>query len=268
MQHKGKDSLVLTLVIGFVVFISVNAFSFGFSDRDRNTMNLQTFIVSDFGDKVDKGDGIIWTARFSRFAKPADSSKEMSKPDTNACAVDYFKAKPLGLPKQTDKDQVWSLGIKAQFIKQSYNWIELVPMKAAGGVGEGEAKPVASGDTKFNPLVLQGVVKSLDVWIWGGNYRYWVEFYLRDYKGFLHRLNAGDIAYVGWKNVRTKVPKTIKQAEHHVPFMKPLKLEMIKFWSYPTERVDQFYSYIDYMQVQTDVYEERFNGDDLSKNKW
>lgn len=268
MQHRGKDSLMLVLVMSLVFLASVNAFSFGFSGREKNTVNLQTFIVSDFGDGVDKKKGIIWTAKFSRFAKPADSSKEMSEPDSNACKVDYFKAKPLGLPQQTDKAQIWALGVKAEFIKKSYNWIELMPMKAAGGIGTADAKPVASGKLTPEPVVLQGVIKSLDVWIWGGNYKYWVEFYLRDYQGFLHRLSAGDIAYVGWKNVRTKVPTSIKQAEHHVPFMKPLKLEKIKLWSYPTERVDQFYAYFDYMQVQTDVFVQRFNGDDLAKETW
>ena len=108
----------------------------------------------------------------------------------------------------------------------------------------------------------------MDMWVWGGNYNYWMEFYLEDYKGFLHRLPAGDISYVGWKNLRTRIPDDIPQAEYHVPFMKPLKLEMIKLWSYPTERVDQFYCYFDYLQVQTDVYLERFNGDDLANNKW
>jgi hypothetical protein len=65
-----------------------------------------------------------------------------------------------------------------------------------------------------------------------------------------------------------QIPDNIPQAEMHVPFLKSLSLQMIKLWSYPTERVDQFYCYFSYLQVQTDVYIERFNGDDLANKRW
>jgi len=66
----------------------------------------------------------------------------------------------------------------------------------------------------------------------------------------------------------SKIPEYIPQAEHHVPFLKNLKIVMMKLWGYPTERVDQFFVYFDYMQVQTDVYRQRFNGDELAEIKW
>jgi hypothetical protein len=130
----------------------------------------------------------------------------------------------------------------------------------------GKPDPDLKGKPTYIELI--GMVKSLDMWVWGGNYKYWLEFYLVDYKGFLNRLSAGDLTFVGWRNVRTKVPDYIPQAEYHVPFLKSLKLTMVKLWANPTERADQFYSYFDYMQVQTDVYMQRFNGDDMANNRW
>lgn len=270
MKYKGRVKLFLFgLIFGFLLLGREYIFSFGFSETGRQTINLQTFVVSDFGDEKDQANGIVWKAKFSRFAKPADPTKEMSGWDTNACNVRYIQAKPLGLPQEVDVKQKWSLGVKAQFIKKGYNWIELYPDKATGkNILDANGNPDPTIETKREPMNLIGVVKSLDVWVWGGNYKYWIEFYLLDYKGFLHRVPVGDIDFVGWRNLRTKIPEYIPQAEKHVPFLKPLKLQTIKFWAYPDERVDQFYVYLDYMQVQTDVYLERFNGDDLANNVW
>lgn len=287
MKHKGRGMSIAVIFIILFVSITATVFPFGFSRDQKDIVNLQTFVLSDFGDEIDQSNNMVWVAKFSRYAKPADTSKQMSDPDTNVCAPVYFEGKPLGLPQSMEKKQKYCLGVKAAYIKQGYNWIELYPIVLSGGVLDGNGKPMTSviGHTgnnvlddlggKFTNLSKQatnvnliGVVKSLDVWVWGGNYRYWLDFHLVDYKGFLHRLNAGDVNYVGWLNLRTRIPDYIPQTEYHVPFMKNLKLIMLKLWSYPNERVDQFYVYFDYMQVQTDVYEQRFNGDELGTNRW
>jgi hypothetical protein len=269
MKYKGSKVVVLSfLFLAVVLFCNGKAFSFGFSDKERDTVNLQTFVVSDFGDEKDQTNNIVWKAKFSRFAKPSDYTKELSGWDSNACAVSYVEARPLGLPQELESKQKWSLGIKAEFIKKGYNWIEVYPVKTSGGIMGSGGKPNVDADGKPAMVDLVGVIKSLDLWVWGGNYQYALEFYLWDYKGFLHQLPAGNITFVGWRNMRTKVPDYIPQAENRVPFLKPLKISMLKLWAYPTERVDQFYCYFDYMQVQTDVYLERFNGDDLAAKKW
>ncbi|MGC8764968.1 MAG: flagellar filament outer layer protein FlaA [Brevinematia bacterium] len=270
MKYKGRLKLFTFLLILFISMAAYNVvFSFGFSEKGRETINLQTITVSDFGDEKDQTNGVVWKVRFSRFAKPSDPTKEMSGWDSNACNVRYFEAKPLGLPQEVDVRQKWSLGVKAQFIKKGYNWIELYPAKTDGkSILDSQGAPNADVEAKLEPLPLVGIIKSLDMWVWGGNYNYWIEFYLLDYKGFLHRIPVGDIKYVGWRNLRTKIPEYIPQAENRVPFLKPLKLQTIKIWAYPDERVDQFYAYFDYLQVQTDVYLERFNGDDLATKAW
>jgi hypothetical protein len=271
MRYKSSFWLVTALVAVFISGMIKTAYPYGFSKDQQNTVNLQTFVVSDFGDNVDKSKQIIWKANFSRFATPSDPKQLNSPPNPKFCLAQYMKGKPLGLPMEVDTNQIYCLGIKATFIKQSYNWIEVVPYRAEGSL---PADKNSAPDSTKNPnekvtnITLPGVIKSLDMWVWGGNYHYWLEFYLKDYKGFTYRLNAGDIGYVGWRNLRTPIPGYIPQAEYHVPFLKSLTLEMIKLWAYPTERIDQFFAYFDYLQVQTDVYIERFNGDDLANTKW
>ncbi len=266
MKFRGSVGITGAIVVA-ILFTAAKVFPFGFTEGERDVVNLQTFVLSDFGDEKDQSNRIVWTARFSRFAKPTDPTKELSPPDTNACTAEYFQAKPLGIPMEIESRQKWSLGIKAQFTRRGYNWIEIYPVKTDGDImAGGKPNPRAAGKPTVVELV--GIVKSLDMWVWGGNYKYWLEFYLQDHKGFLHRLSAGDLTFVGWRNVRTKIPNYVPQAEFHVPFLKPLKVTMIKFWANPTERADQFYAYLDYMQVQADVYMQRFNGDDLANNRW
>jgi hypothetical protein len=288
MKCKGSMTVLVLALIFVISGVASKIHAFGFTEDQRDIMNLQTFVISDFGDEIDQTNGIVWVAKYSRFAKPSDYTKQMSDPDTNSCYLSYQEGKPLGLPHQVDAKQKWCLGIKAQFLKQGFNWIEIYPLALKGGILDASGKPMSTivnpsdnslvdnfggkASNKYTDYVtnfnLDGVVKSLDMWVWGGNYKYWMEFHLQDYKGFLHRLSAGDIKYVGWMNMRTKIPEYIPQAESHVPFLKNLKLILIKLWGYPTERVDQFYVYFDYMQVQTDVYRQRFNGDDLAESRW
>ncbi|URA09356.1 flagellar filament outer layer protein FlaA [Thermospira aquatica] len=267
MRYKGIWLITLLTMLLFFGYTS-SLFGWGFSDRDRETVNLQTFLISDFGDEKDQTNNLVWKARFSRFAKPSNIMDPGSPVDPEACNSAYFAGKPLGIPEEMEQRQKWVLGVKAQYVRKGYNYVEIIPYHLARAGVDANGKPSNVGDVKETNVSLVGVVKSLDMWLWGGNYNYWLEFYLRDYKGFLHRVPAGDIKFVGWKNLRTTVPSYIPQAQNHVPFLKPLKLEMIKLWSHPEERVDQFYVYLDYLQVQTDVYLERFNGDDLANNRW
>lgn len=282
MRYKAGSFAVSVAVFSLVLCIAAKAFPFGFSDTQRDTMNLQTFTVSDFGDSKDRTNGIVWGIRFSRFARPATGDDYRMPPDPEYCNGTYVEARPLGLPVEIESQQKWSLGIKAAYIKQSYNWIEIIPFYSEEfqrGNRDTQPQPIFLSNNEFTvvgrvgnavpkPISLIGVVKSLDMWVWGGNYKYWLEFYLQDFKGYLHKLSAGDIDYIGWRNLRTKVPDYIPQAEDYVPFMKPLQLTMLKIWAYPIERIDQFYCYFDFMQVQTDVYVERFNGDDLAWETW
>ncbi len=288
MRDKAKGIALMLAILGVLVLGKSQIFSFGFSDNGEGTMNLQTFVISDFGDEIDREDNIVWAVRYSDFAVPIDVTEEGDDlaynraPDPEACNAQYHPGKPLGLPESMDQEQNWCLGIKAQYIRNGYNYIEIVPTtpvetsvadistnEPLNAIVMNTSSPTFEddnyGEVAETNLNLTGVVQSLDLWLWGGNYDWWLEFHLKDYQGYEHQLEAGDISYIGWMNLRTTVPSYIPQSEHYVPFMQNLKIEKLKLWQYPTERIDQFFVYLDYMQVQTDVYVERFNGDDLSE---
>jgi hypothetical protein len=145
-----------------------------------------------------------------------------------------------------------SLGIHAKFDRKAYNTIEIIPTK------EQDGKTVSS------PIPIPGRVKSLDLWVWGSNYDYYLEAHLRDINGVDHMMNLGSIKFAGWRNLSVMLPNNIPQTTRYVPSTQTLELTKLVIWTQPSEKVDDFYCYIDQIKVLTDVFESRFDGDELA----
>jgi len=120
-----------------------------------------------------------------------------------------------------------------------------------------------NGKAEIKPLPMIGKVEAIDVWVWGGNFQWRLELHLLDYLGYKHVIDAGWLNFVGWRNIRLSVPRHIPQGEKYVPRLKTLRFEKFVLLANPGEREDIFYVYFDRMQIQSDVYMERFDGDDL-----
>ena len=106
------------------------------------------------------------------------------------------------------------------------------------------------------------------MWVWGGYYGWLVEAYLRDYLGYQYRIPMGDLLYTGWRQKRTAIPNNIVQSRKRLPAILTLEFEMLKLWSFPSERVDQFYVYFDLLQQGSIVSTEVFNGKKLESELW
>lgn len=235
----------IIILVMFLSYIAINAYPFGFTKEGRETVNIQTILVSDFGDEYDQTHNIKWEAEFGPFAvRISDPATGLQVIDTNYCNYKYLPGKPLGLPAGIEEKQQTIFGVKASFWRKGFNWIIVKPQQ---------------------PIKLTGIVKSFDFWVWGGNYEWDIYLYLKDYKGYVYYLKVGDLKFTGWRNFRTKIPEWMPQYEPYVPYVRPLDFVKFKLISAPQERADRFFIYFDYMQLQTDIYMERFNGDDLAK---
>jgi len=138
-----------------------------------------------------------------------------------------------------------SLGITASFTRKSYNYLDIIPTKP--------------------PVPIRGKVKTLDVWVWGGNFNYNMHMYLKDYRGYVHDLFMGNLKFFGWRNLSVVIPKTIPQGEPYVPVTKGLRFVKFRIWADPRERVDRFHVFLDYFKVVTDVYRQKYDGDNIEK---
>jgi hypothetical protein len=146
-----------------------------------------------------------------------------------------------------------AFGLNGQFQRQGYNWIDIYPV------------------SKDNPengaaeIPLSGSVRFIDVWAWGSNLNYRLEAYIRDYRGMIHRLDFGSLAFLGWKNLSAAVPAAFPMTDRALPIRKDAsKFVKFRLWTAPDERVNNFYFYLDHLKMLTDIFKTRFDGDELA----
>jgi len=146
-----------------------------------------------------------------------------------------------------------SLGIHAKFDRKAYNYIEIIP-----------AKTDSSGNKVPTTIPIPGKVKRMDLWVWGSNYNYTMDIFLRDYQGIDHVLHLGSLQFIGWRDLVVIVPTSIPQARRYIPQYQGLELTKLVIWTAQDEKVDDYYIYIDDLTILTDTYEMRFDGEVLA----
>lgn len=249
MKQRVVKAICLSFVIVFML-TATGAFA------DDETVNLESFVVQNF----DEPDAQPWFLVGSKFA-----TKDYPK-------LAYAKSWPVALfgTAGGGKD-LRSLGIAMLFDRKEYNWVDIIPGKKSGTGDSATYAPIE--------LDLPGRVRMLDMWIWSGNYDYYIEAYIRDYKGIVHTLPMGDLGHVGWQNFRVNIPANVPQAKKYLPKRENLTLVKFRIWTRPTEIVaahakadaplteKAIYFYFDQLKVLTDTFETLFDGDSLMDPK-
>jgi hypothetical protein len=147
----------------------------------------------------------------------------------------------------------FAFGIHAKFDRKSYNFIEIIP------VGKDKDGKVVS-----KPIPIPGRARNLDLWVWGANYNYWMDAHIRDFQGIDHVVRMGSLNYAGWKNLSASISGAIPQARRYIPRYAGLELTKLVIWTSPEEKVDDYYCFIDEISVLTDLFETKFDGEDLA----
>ncbi len=204
---------------------------------DEYTTNLVPAVLDGFDDPAKS----LWIVQGSRFATDGYPQSTLVRAWPDAL---------FGRNKE-NKDH-FALGIHAKFDRKGYNAIKIIPAKKENG------KLVPS------PLLIPGRAKTMDLWVWGSNYNYYMDLHLRDYQGVDHVITLGDLTFQGWRNLTAIIPGSIPQARRHIPRYQPLELTELVIWTRPTESVDDFYVFLDQVKVLTDMFETRFDGDNLA----
>jgi hypothetical protein len=205
---------------------------------DETTLNLASVVLDGF----DQPDKSLWIVQGSKFATP-------DYPQTI-----YVKTWPDALfGKNKDNKDLYAIGIHGKFDRKAYNYIEIIP-----------AKKGTDGKLAPNPIQIPGRLKSIDLWVWGSNYNFYMDVHLRDFQGVDHTLRLGDLTYAGWKNLFADIPGSIPQSRKYIPRFQGLELTEFVIWTRPDERVDDFYIFLDQVKVLTDMFESRFDGDNLA----
>jgi Flagellar filament outer layer protein Flaa. len=212
---------------------------------DESTVNLESKVIQDFS----KTEAQNWFVIGSKF-KTGDFPH-----------IGYVKGGPTALlGDKSTSDAAKSLGIAMLFDRKEYNWVDIVP------------------GTKDKPVELDmpGRVKMIDMWVWSGNFNYYLEAFVRDFRGVVYTIPMGDLNYIGWKNLRINIPESIPQSQKYLPRREGLQLVKFRIWTRPTEvvvtpgmenakdvdKAVKFYFYN--IKVLTDTFESLFDGDALT----
>lgn len=232
---------------GLLIFIFIClGLSFGLVFADEINQNIETVIIDDFDNATTlKGANRqwFWYVRGSKFIIEDSLEWKLVRgyPDT------------LYSKKQAEGKDLHILGIKASFDRKGYNYLEVIPVTKD-----------KNGKIVAKPIELPGMVKSIDLWVWGANFNYYIEVFLLDSRGINHRLFLGDLNFEGWKNLSVNIPSYIPQSRRYIPKREALYLTKIVIWTRPNERVNDFYVYFDNLKVNTDTFISKFDGDELA----
>lgn len=214
--------------------------------QQQATTNYQSIVIEDF----DNPEESRWEVRASKFVGEGYPRQAA----VNIWPEALYRAEPEG-------ETLRALGAQASYTRQGYNFLEFIPVE------EDE-----NGETVPRGIPIPGRVNNLDVWVWGSNFDYYMDVHLRDYRGMTHVVKLGDIGFRGWKNLRIQIPSWIPQDTRYIAEirngefasnLRGLELTKIVMWTRPEERVNGFFIYLDEIKVETDMYRDPFDGEEL-----
>jgi len=253
MKRKHCIAFYLAVCLGLLAVLP----AFG----DERDIEYKAYVIAAFGgtnqdEWVVEGSSYsstayTWNLDASKYAhKEGDVTYPQKKEDIDAWPMALFGANPEGDTKPK------SFGIWGKFDRRGHNWIDVYPSK------EGEKDP--SGKAKPTEIPFPGRISSMNMWVWGSNLNFRIEAYVRDYEDMIHVIDFGSIAFTGWKNLRVKVPATIRQSKRIQPNLANLKFVKFRIWTDPWEKVDNFYIYFNQFKVLTDTFETLYDGNELA----
>jgi hypothetical protein len=229
-------------IICVIFLVCVTVFS-GYGNDDMAVL-WETIVIESFnGDEDSK---YIWKTEASRFSTRTE--------DVTFPVLSFVEAFPSQAFRinRNNPETIRSLGIHGRFDRRGYNWIDIYPVLRD------------DPDERAVGIPIPGRVRTIDMWVWGANFRYYIEIYLRDFQGVPHVLKLGDINYRGWRNLSVNIPTRIQQTRRTLPSHAGLEFLKFRIWTQPVERVDDFYVYFKQLKILTDMFERMFDGDDLA----
>ncbi len=226
--------LACLFVIGLPVFAQP-------SSRSIETFVMDNFDAAGSQDYQYNGKGCNWdwtcdVEHSSRFIAEG-------YPKTN-----YFDGIPNSLKPFQRKDvDPKVFGVKTAFNRKGDNWFEIYP----------------TSDGKPYEIPFIGTVTTLDFWVWGANYKYYMEVMVRDANGTVHVLNAGCLAFNGWKNIIINVPGWIPQHSKLRSGRPNMTFVGFRIRSDAEEYVDDFVIFLDQIKYTSNSLSFIYDGYEL-----
>jgi len=167
-------------------------------------------------------------------------------------------AEPVADPRYVGQDPKtidrYVLGVRTEFYIRGYNQIFINAQR---------------------PVAIEGITKTLSVWVAGRNYNHQLYIQLKDFFGSTFELPLGKLNFQGWKKLSVAVPPQnpdgrsgIIQRNFHYTNHMGLKVTGFRIACDPMEAFGTYYIYMDDLRAVTDLFAEDSRDPDDMPDTW
>lgn len=232
----------LKVLIGLACFCVIGLPLFA----QPSSKSVETFVMEDFDSAGEQN--YLYKGKTYSWDWAVNSSRFVAEgyPKTG-----YYEGIPNSLKqlrKGSDKE-FKVFGVKTAFNRKGDNWFEVYPTL----------------DDKPFEIPFVGTVTQLDFWMWGANYKYYLEVMVRDSLGTVHVLPAGSLCFSGWKNIIVNIPGWIQQHSHLRSGPEDMTFVGFRIRSDAAEYVDNFVLFIDQIKYTTNSLTYIYDGYELNE---
>ena len=139
------------------------------------------------------------------------------------------------------------LGVKVQFYKRGMTTFSIHPA---------------------HPIPVEGITKTLSVWVIGRNTKHVLKVILSDYFGNKRTITMGPLNFAGWKQMTVAIPPQIVQRDYHYNNKMGVKIEGFLVECDPAETIGNYYIYFDDLRATTDLFAEASRDTDDIQDVW
>jgi len=180
-------------------------------------------------------------------------------PDDGYATTRLFNGAPAGKVVLPDEEGLniqdkFVLGTRIDFIHRGYTSFTLYPIR---------------------PIPIEGITKTVSVWVAGRNYNHELYLLLDDFFGRPFELYMGKLNFQGWKKLTVAIPPQaedglngIVQRNYHYNNNLGIKITGLRVNVDPWEAYGSYYVYFDDLRAVTDLFAENNRDADDMPDAW
>lgn len=177
-------------------------------------------------------------------------------PDAGLASIRLFEGSPLAktpLEGEENQEDIMALGCKIEFYRRGINSIYV---------------------TAVRPIPIEGIAKTVSVWVAGRNQNHDIWLLVKDYYGASFELYLGHLGFSGWKKLTTAIPPS-PDGEHGIVQSSPyhgnrpgLRIVGFRIDCNPMLARGTYYVYFDDLRAVTDLYDMENRDEDDMVDNW
>ena len=120
----------------------------------------------------------------------------------------------------------------------------------------------------IRPLPIEGITKTVSVWVAGRNNNHRLELLVSDHFGNDAVIPMGKLNFSGWKRLTVTIPPHIKQRDYHYNDRMGLSIDGFNVKCDIDETYGRYYVYFDDIRAVTDLFAEESRDTDDMMDAW